>query len=60
MSLKLNKVVLVPDGIHVRRVTVVDGVTLLLLGKTPTIVNTTLSVVHEMPHRNTTRSAELT
>lgn len=38
MCLELDKVVLVPDGIHVGGVSVVDGVTLLVGRDTPAIV----------------------
>lgn len=36
---KGNKVVVVANGVHAGRVTVEDGVALLVVGKTPTIVN---------------------
>lgn len=39
VSFELDKVVLVADSIHVGGVTVENGVTLLLLRKTPTVVD---------------------
>jgi hypothetical protein len=41
VSLELDKVVLVPDSVHVRGVTVEDGVALFVGGEPPAVVNAT-------------------
>jgi hypothetical protein len=40
VSLKRHKVVLVPDGIHVSGVPVVDSIAFFILGDSPSIVHT--------------------
>jgi hypothetical protein len=40
MSVKRNKVVLVPDSVHVLGISMVDSISLFVVGQSPSVVNT--------------------
>ena len=44
MGVKRDKVVLVTDGVHVSSVTVEDGVSLFVVGKTPSVMDAEISM----------------
>jgi hypothetical protein len=56
VSLELDKVVLVPDGVHVRGVTVEDGIALFVGRETPAVVNATRRASQELGEEHGSRA----